>query len=183
MATVALGVAFAMASVLLWAGLEKARNLTAVSPVFAQLGVPARSARLAAALVAGLEVAVALGLIFRPGSLTTLAGVLCLASAFAIAGLIASFRGTETIPCACFGFYGGGRLGTTQVAALPLWFACAALVWLGAPGELSYSLAVSSLAAAALAMATLRAFSAWKEWGIARADRQSAREMLVWLKR
>lgn len=176
------GVALAMACVLLWAGLEKARNLASVASAMAQLGVPASIAGAAAALLAAAEIAVALGLIFRPGSVATLAGVLGLAGAFAIAGLTA-FRRNARIRCGCFGPYGEASLGMTQVAAFPLWLAGAALLWLEGASELPDARPASLLAAAGLIMAALRAVSALKAAQGARGDRRSAQEMLVWLQR
>lgn len=182
MEIVVTGVALAMASVLLWAGLEKARTLSSVASAIAQLGMPAGSARAAAALLAAAEAAVGLGLIFRPGSVATLAGVLGLAGAFAIAGLIA-FRRNERIRCGCFGPYGGGSLGMSQVAAFPLWLGGAALLWLAGPGQSSDLRSASLLAVVGLAMAGLRAVTALKLAHDARADRRSAQEMLLWLPR
>jgi hypothetical protein len=176
------GVALAMACVLLWAGLEKARNLSSAASALAQLGVPATSVRAAAALLAALEAAVALGLIFRPGAVATLAGVLGLAGAFAIAGVIA-LRRNALIRCGCFGPYGDASLGMNQVAALPLWLGGVALLWLQPPGESPEAGSASLLAVAGLAMAALRAANALKAARHARDDRRSAEEMFLWLPR
>ncbi len=182
MQIVVTGVALAMACVLLWAGLEKARNLSSAASAMAQLGVPATGARAAAALLAAVEVAVALGLVFRPGSVATLAGVLGLAGAFAVAGLIALRRNAQ-IRCGCFGPYGDASLGMNQVAALPFWLGGVALLWLEGPGESPQAESASLLAMAGLAMAAVRAANALKVARHARDDRRSAEEMFLWLPR
>lgn len=181
MDTIVTAVALAMATVLLWAGLEKARDLASVASAIAQLGMRASRAGPVAAFLAAGEIGLALGLIFGPGSAVTLAGVLGLASVFAIAGATALLRGRR-IRCSCFGPYGTGTLGMSQVAAFPLWLGGVALLWLEARGESPDAMwAASLLAAVALTMAALRAVSALKAARRARGDRRSAQEMLLWL--
>jgi hypothetical protein len=178
----ATGVALAMATVLLWAGLEKARDQASVASTMARLGLRASSARPAAALLAAAEVATALGLIFRPGSIATVAGVVGLAGAFGIAGLIA-LRRNERIPCTCFGLHGDGSLGMSQVAAFPFWLGGAALLWLEGPARSPDLPPAALLALVGLTMAALRAVHAFRAAHEARGDRRSAREMLLWLRR
>jgi hypothetical protein len=179
----ATGAALAMASVLFWAGLDKAHRLASVASIMARLGVPASSARTAAALLVVAELAVALGLVFRPGSAATLAGVLGLACVFGLAGLIAFLR-NERIRCGCFSPYGNGTLGLGQVAALPFWLGGVALLWLENPGQSPDALRSASwLALVGLTMAALRAVQALKLSREARGDRRSALEMLLWLPR
>ena len=175
----ATAVALAMASILLWAGLEKARALPSVASALAQLGVPQKRVSAAAVSLIAAELAVALGLIFRPGSAATLVGVLGLAVAFAGAGLIAMVR-HRRIRCSCFGSSGGAALGKRQLLALPLWIAGAAVLRLQPPppwqGEVS-------LAVVGLSLAALRGISTWRAALAARGDRGSTQEMLVWLPR
>src|SRR5215203_5898680 len=101
MGMLVLAVTLVMASALLWAGLEKAVRLSSVAKTLHQLGMPERGAGVAAPLVVAVELSVAVGLLFRPRSLATLVGVLALAAAFALSGLIA-LRRNEKIRCGCF---------------------------------------------------------------------------------
>src|SRR5688572_4288388 len=106
MTILALAVTLGMASALLWAGLEKVGHLSSVAAMLHQLGMPEIGARVVAPLVVAAELSVALGLFFRPSSVVTLTGVLALAAAFAISGLIALVR-KQRIRCGCFGPHGG----------------------------------------------------------------------------
>lgn len=169
-----------MAAVLLWAGLEKARRLSFVASTMRQLGVPVRAARVGAPLLVALELAVAIGLIFRPASAVTLAGVLLLSGAFTTSGLIALSR-RQTIHCGCFGPSSSGQLGMNQLAAFPVWMGGIALVWTSSPPDPALLEGAFSLALVALAMAAVRLVSASGAAMVARGDRRSAEEMLVWL--
>jgi hypothetical protein len=169
------------ASVLLWAGLEKARNPAATVSTLRQLGVPTALAN-AAGLVVAAEVAVALALVFRPGSGWTHAAVAGLAGAFALAGVVA-LRKEERIRCTCFGSGTGGYLGTSQIAALVPWLGGVAFLSAADPPDPSAARAASTLAAIALAMALLRLGSLASAWREARADRVTARETYRWARR
>ncbi len=182
MGILVLAVTLVMASALLWAGLEKAGRLSSVAGTLHQLGMPESGARVVAPLVVAVELSVALGLIFRPRSIATLTGVLALAAAFAISGLIA-LRRKEKIRCGCFGPHGSAHLGKNQLAALPVWFGAVTLVWLNGPTHSSDWQSASRLAVVALMMATLRGVSSLRAAHEARGDRRSAREMFVWLNR
>jgi hypothetical protein len=176
-----LAVTLVMAFVLLWAGLEKAARLSSLAGTLHQLGMPESGARVVAPLVVVVELSVALGLIFRPLSIATLTGVLALAAAFAISGLIA-LRRKEKIRCGCFGPH-GAHLGKNQLAALPVWFGAVTLVWLNGPTHSSDWQSASGLALVALMMAALRGVSSLRAAHEARGDRRSAQEMFVWLNR
>lgn len=173
---------FAMASVLLWAGLEKARSPISVASAMHQLGVPRNVVRSAAALLIAIELAVALGLIFEPGSPATLAGLVVLSTGFAVAGIIAVAR-DEAIHCSCFGPTGDAYLGKRQLVALPFWLAGAALLGLAEPAHSTVWDAASSFALVCLIVSTLRSVIALKASKVACDDRRSAQEMLVWLRR
>ena len=180
MATAATSVALVGAGVLLWAALEKARDLGAAASTLRQLGVPGR-ATVPAALVVLAELTVALALVFRPDLLWTQAGVMLLAAAFAVAGLLA-LRRDEPVRCTCFGAGRRGYLGTRQIAALVPWAAGAAFLNVAAatPGP---SEAATLFAGLALALATVRFLPVLGAWREARGDRRSARETYVWLRR
>jgi uncharacterized protein with von Willebrand factor type A (vWA) domain len=166
-----------MASLLLGAGLEKARHLVSFAASLRELGLR-HGAPLAAAAVVVLEIAVALAVVFQPDSVMTIGGVLALATSFAIAGLIA-LRRPGTLRCNCFGPYGETTLGRNQLIAFPLWIAGAALLWSQPPPPLATR--VATFAAIGLTLAALRAPTAIREARRARGDRRSAQEMYVWL--
>lgn len=175
-------VTLVMAAVLLWAGLEKARGLASFVSTIRELGAPAGIAKVAAPLLASMEIAVAFGLILRPGSIVTLGGVLVLAVLFAASGLIAVSR-RQVIRCGCFGPGGRGTLGKRQIAAVPLWLGAVALVWLEGPPNPSAAAAASSLAAVGLTIAAIRGVAVARASLRARGDRRSAQEMYAWLQR
>lgn len=182
MALAARTVSMTMAAVLLWAGLEKARDPSAFVAVLRALGVADRAAGVAGGLVTGLELSVGVGLIFRPHAALTLAALLGLAASFALAGGIAFLR-HQDIPCGCFGLYGEGRLGRDQLTAFPLWLAGAALLRLNGAEWAAGVGAGGVFALVALSMAALRGFGGVRAAWAARGDRRSAREMFVWLNR
>lgn len=182
MAILATAVALVGASILLWAGLEKARAPASTASTLGQLGVPASLAGPAAGLVVLAELAVALGLVFRPDSALTLAGVVLLAGAFALAGLLALRRG-EPVPCTCFGAGRGGYLGENQVRALVPWVGGAAFLYVADVASPSPSGGAAMLAGVGLAMAGVRLIAVLPAWREARGDRRSARETYLWLRR
>jgi hypothetical protein len=178
---IATAIALAGSAILLWAGLEKARDLGSTAAMLRQLGVPTRLARAAGLLVLA-ELAVALGLVFRPDSRWVVLGVVVLAVAFAWAGLVALRRG-ELIRCSCFGSARRAYLGTTQIKALGPWLGGAAFLAVAGVERPSPSEGATRLAVIALAMASLRMVPLLRGWREARGDRRSAREMYVWLHR
>jgi hypothetical protein len=175
-------VRFAMAGLLLLAGLEKAASLPAVTTTLRQLGISHRAAPAAGPVLVAVELTAALGLIFRPGSAFTLGGVLLLSVAFAAAGLIALRRDVQ-IRCACFGVGRDTMLGTRQLVALPFWLAAVALIRAGSDAGLSAVPAAPAFAALALTLALARGITALAAARTARGDRRSAEEMYVWLRR
>lgn len=181
MAILGTTVALVGASILLWAGLEKARDPASTASTLRQLGAPARLAN-AAVLIIPAELAVALGLVFRPDSAVTLGGVVLLAGAFALAGLLA-LRRDEPVRCSCFGSGWGGYLGRNQVLGLVPWVGGAAflhVVDLAAP---SPSRGAAMLAGVGLTMAGVRLVPVLGAWREARGDRLSARGTYLWLRR
>lgn len=174
-------VRLAMAAVLLWAGLEKARSPKFVISALRQLGVPKHRLRAAFRLLVGLELAVGLGLIFGPRSAATIGGLVVLATAFAGAGLIALI-GDEAIHCGCFGPGSDGYLGTPQLAAFPFWLGAVVLLALEAPAHVSFGNGASAFAMVALTVAAVRSVAALKASNIGRGDRRSASEMYAWLR-
>jgi hypothetical protein len=180
-AILATTVALVGASILLWAGLEKARDPASTASTLRQLGVPARLAN-AAGLIIAAELAVALGLVFRPDSAVTQGGVVLLAGGFALAGLVA-LRRDEPVRCTCFGSGRDGYLGTNQVFALVPWVGGAAFLHVADLAPPSPSRGAAMLAAIGLAMAGVRLIPVLGAWREARGDRRSARETYLWLQR
>jgi hypothetical protein len=172
-------VALAMAAVLLWAGLEKARDLGPTTSTMRSLGVPLRQARLAAWLLAFTEVGVAFGLVFMPELVWTQIGVVTLTFAFALAGVIA-LRQDEPIRCNCFGSGANGHLGRNQIVALLPWLAGAGVLHLSLSEPLLLSAGAMRLSALGLTLATWRAIAVWRARYVARGDRLSAMEMYLW---
>ena len=179
MTAVGLCVAMVMAAVLLCAGLAKFTNLGGIAATLQALGVPATWSQRASGLVPFSEVLTALGVLFAPHSPWTLVAVVALGGAFALAGLVAALR-KEQIRCNCFSA-AGGYLGLTQILALPAWVGGALILHYGIPSPLPPATGASLLAAAGLAIATLKAVALWKVVLEARGDRLSAEEMYVWL--
>ena len=181
MTAVGLCVAMVMAAVLLCAGLAKFTNLGGIAATLQALGVPATWSHRASGLVPLSEVLTAQGVLFAPHSRWTLVAVVALGGAFALAGLVAALR-KERIRCNCFGSSAAGAyLGLTQVLALPAWVGGALILHYGIPSPLPPATGASLLAAAGLAIATLKAVALWKVVLEARGDRLSAEEMYVWL--
>jgi len=181
MTLAALSVAVVTAAFLLWAGLEKLTDLPATASTVSALGVPAKLASRIAGVVPLSEVAVALGVLFVPGSGWSLAAVAALAGAFALAGLVAVLR-KRRIRCNCFGSGAAGAyLGPAQILALPAWVGGALILHYGIPETPPLATGALLLAAAGLATATLKAAALWQAVREARGDRVSAQEMYLWL--
>ena len=181
MGVLVLAVTIAMASALLWAGLEKARSLGSFTSLLLRLGIPQRIAPPIAIAVVALELGAALGLMFHP-SAATLIATGGLAAAFACTGWIA-LRRRRQIRCGCFGPYGGRQLGKDQLAALPLWLGGVALLWFEGARVAPGTRATWLPAAVALSIAAIRVTRGLRAASAARGDRRSAQEMLVWLSR
>jgi hypothetical protein len=169
------------ASILLWAGLEKARDPGALASTLRHLGLPATVAR-GAGLVIAAELGVGLAIVFRPDSLLTQGGVVLLAVAFALAGLLA-LRRDEPIRCTCFGPGSLGYLGVSQIVALVPWVGAAVVLDAADVVRPSPSEGASMLAMVALAITGLRLVTVLDVSREARADRRSARETYAWLRR
>ena len=181
MTVAAMSAAVVMAALLLRAGVEKSADLPATASTIAALGIPAEWADRAAGVVALLEVGTALGVLFAPGSGWTLAGVAALAGAFAVAGLVAVLR-KRRIRCNCSGpGAAGAYLGPAQILALPAWAGAALFMYYGVREALPLATGALLLAAAGLAIATLKAAALWQAVREARGDRLSAQEMYLWL--
>jgi hypothetical protein len=180
-AGIATTVALLGAFVLLWAGLEKARDPGAPASTLRALGVPPRLAALGV-LIIPTELAIGVALVFRPDSAWTQGGVLVLAGAFAVAGLLA-LRGDQQIRCACFGSGRGGYLGADQVLALMAWIAGVAILNVADAGHPAASQASALLAGVAVTMAAVRLMPVVGAWHEARGDRRSAVETYRWLHR
>lgn len=174
-----MAVALFMASILLWAGLEKARNLQGVSSTFTALGFAGWMAKPFAALLAITELSVALGLLFSPDSAATQGGVVILAGGFAVAGAIALKR-KRLIRCNCFGAGSSSYLGKKQMIALLPWLGAVGLVRLGVPESQPVFNGATYFAVAALTISFLRAPAVYKAWQEARGDRLSAMETYGW---
>ena len=170
----------AMAAVLLWAGLEKARNLTPTAATLQVLGFPRRLARPAAIFVTAAELTVAIAVLFSPDSALTHISIVLLAGLFALAGLIAMGL-DERVRCSCFGPGGKGYLGAAQLIALIPWVAGAVILRLGTRDIPPLPVSAAYFAATSLAIAAARGIRVWKASLEARGDRLSAREMYVWL--
>jgi hypothetical protein len=180
-AILATAVALVGASILLVAGLEKARDPASTTSTLRQLGLPAVLANVGM-LVIPAELAVALGLVFRPDSGVTQAGVVLLAGAFAVAGLLA-LRRDEPVRCTCFGSGRSGYLGSSQLLALVPWVGGAAFLHVATLTPPSPSRGAAMLAGAGLTMAAVRLIPLLGAWREARGDRLSARETYLWLHR
>ena len=173
--------AWGMAGILLCAGLEKLRDPAPIAGTIRGLGAVGRIAKPAALVLAGVEIAVALGLVFRPDSFLTQGGVVALALAFGSAGAVALLR-DEPIRCGCFGAGGSGYLGWKQVTAMLPWFAGAAVLRLLMPAPPPLRVSATGLASIGLGIAAARAISVVKAQRGASGDRRSAEEMISWLR-
>jgi hypothetical protein len=169
-----------MAGMLLWAGLEKARNPASIVATIRSLRLPRRLAWPAALFVTTAEITIAVAILFKPDSLLTQTAIVLLAALFALAGLIA-MGFDEPVHCNCFGAGGKGYLGTTQLIALLPWLAGAGILRVGIQETPSLPMSAAYFAATSLAIAAVRGIGVWKARLLARGDRLSAREMYVWL--
>jgi hypothetical protein len=163
---IGVGATVAVAGVLLWAGLEKLRAHRDFLGTLTALGAaPEWLRRTGAVGVPAVEISVAWGLLLWPGNRLPQVGVVMLAAAFAVAGLL-GLRAAQPIRCACFGI-SGGSLGRRQLYALPLWIVAAVAV-AAAPPDWTAGTGTMVLAATVLAMAAVRAVA------VERARREAA---------
>jgi hypothetical protein len=178
---VALSTVVILAAVLLRAGLEKVSDLRAFASTVSALGIPDRWAERAAGVVPLAEAATALGVLFVPRSRWTLAGLVALGCAFALAGFVAVLR-KKRIRCNCFGSGTAGTfLGPAQMMALPAWLGAALILNYGVPEDPPLATGALILAAVGLTTAAFRVSALWQAVLEARGDRFSAQEMYVWL--
>ena len=168
----------AMSGTLLWAGLEKCRNIEGIAAAIRDLGIGTPLAL--GLLVAAAEIALALGLIFAPAATAVQVGVALLAALFAASGAWALATG-RLVRCNCFGSTGNQRLCTAQLWALIPWLGAVAILHAQASGPASASEGFLHLAIVALALAGVRAVGVVQASHGARGDRLSATEMLKWL--
>jgi hypothetical protein len=168
------GATVAVAGVLLWAGLDKLRVHRDFLGTLTALGAaPQWVRRSGAVAVPALEISVALGLLLRPGSRLPQFGVVVLATAFAVAGLL-GLRAAQPIRCACFGL-AGSSLGRRQLYAFPLWIA-AAIAIAAAPPAWATTTGTTVLAATVLAMGAIRAVAVERARRAAAATRRAVDE-------
>jgi hypothetical protein len=176
----ALGVAAAMAAVLLWAALSKITHLPGVASTVEALGIPGAWSRRVAVGIAVSETITALAIVFAPQSAWTATAILVLGATFALAGLIALLR-KEQIRCNCFGLDSrGSYLGFRQMLALPAWLAGA---WILYSNPLPLTATAPLFAVVGVINAALKALSLRRWYTEARGDRISAEQMYLWLPR
>ena len=172
-------VAGGAAAVLLWAGLEKLRDVRTVSASITELGLADRVAPAAARLIILAELAVALLLVTAPESPIAPLGLVLLGAIFTASGAIALLR-DERIHCHCFGRARGSRLGWNQILAFPIWLTAGYLTWQFATSPASVREAGVSLAIIGIIIASLRTAALLSEFRRARGDRRSAERMYPW---
>lgn len=173
--------ALVMAATLLWAGLEKARNLAPTVAIIRRFGLPHRLSRLAALFVATTEIALAIAVLFRPDAIFTQISIVVLSGMFGIAGLIA-LGFDEPVRCNCFGPGGNGYLGIAQLVAFFPWLAGALLLQFGIFETPSLETGAAYFATTSLGIASAKGIGVLKSSREARADRVSARGMYAWLR-
>lgn len=154
--------------VLLWAGLEKARNRRPLASTLAALGVSPGLAGVASLVVPAAELGT-VALVAAGGS-RYLSGLLFIAlgTGFAVAGALSRLTGRR-VACACFGAT-ASELGWRQLAALPLW----TITGWAAIRLPDYAVRdrLVVLVAGSLAIMVLRAVPAIRAGVAARADRR-----------
>ncbi len=173
--------ALTIAGVLLWAGLEKARNPASISSTITELGVPRRVARPAAIFLIVTEISIGVLVLFQPSSVVVQMGIVMLALLFAFAGLIVWMRG-KRIQCGCFGAGARGYLGLRQTLNLVPWCIGAAILKMGPPEGQALSESAALFASVALVIAAWRGYAVLRAQHEARGDRLSAKEMYSWLR-
>lgn len=179
--TLATMTSLGLATVTMWAGAEKLRSPEPTASVIVGLVPGFRWARPAAAMLAVTELAVAVGLVWSPGSRVLIAAVVCLAAIFATAGWLAMRTG-KRISCSCFGSAGKRPLGRPQIVAFPAWVGACLLLLVAAPETRPIATTTLLLAMIAVAMALVRVPKVMRAVLHARGDRHSAMEMFEWLR-
>jgi hypothetical protein len=156
--------------VLLWAGLEKARNRRPLAATLTGLGVPPPLAGLASVAVPAAELGTVANVI--AGGPRAVSGwlLIALGAGFAAAATLSRLTGRR-VECACFGST-ASELGWRQVAALPLWVLTGSAAMRLPTYSLQDRLAV--FAGGTLAIMALRAIPVMRAGVEARADRRAA---------
>jgi hypothetical protein len=152
-----------LSTVLLAASAAKITASTDFQITLRSLRLPAPIIRPLASAVMTIELSAAVSLLAYPGAIWPRLLVLALASAFALAGLVAGRSGLR-VPCNCFGSLGASKaLGWRQVVAFPVWLAGLGAVQASPPTWSAESgLAVLGMIALGVALATLaRVYGTW----------------------
>lgn len=176
---VAFIVSLGMAAILLWAGLEKVRDMRSFASTIRALNIPHGAVEHLARLIVIAEIAVGLGLVFQPGMVWTQISVIVLALAFAAAGFLA-LRHDEPIRCNCFGSGPSDRLGVNQIIMLFPWIAGVSILHLGYSKQIAHDIGAVRLCAICLTLASWQSVMVWRAQREARGDRLSARMMNLW---
>jgi hypothetical protein len=180
-ATISMIVALVVAAVLMWSGLEKARDLAPLASTILDLGASGWQANVAARIMAFTEIAVAVTLVLRPDSTWTQLGLVTLVGTFALAGIRAMWLG-KPIRCSCFSSRKHSYLGWRQVLALVPWLGAAALIRAGLRERSPALAGVDRLALVTLVITASRAAAVWIARSHAYDDRRSTQEMFSWLR-
>lgn len=161
------GLVVAAGGVVMWSGLEKARNRSPLTSTVVGLGAPRRLAAVIGVTVPCIELATVLSVVV--GVTPYLSGALFVALGTSFAAAAAwSMVTRRRVACACFGAV-GGRLGWHQFAALPLWLVAGwASVHLPATTPTQR---LGALAAGMLVLTAARAVPALRQGLRARSDR------------
>ena len=167
------------AAVLLWAGLEKLRDVRTVAASMAKLGLAGRAAPAAAWMIVLAELTVALLLVTVPETPIAPLGLVLLGGSFAASGMVALLR-DQRVRCYCFGRTRRSTLGWRQIVAFPIWLTAGYLIWQFAGSPASIREAGASLAMIAILIASLRSADLLSEFRRARGDRRSAERMYPW---
>lgn len=170
----------AMSGTLLWAGLEKSRNMEGIATTIRDLGI-GMPAFVLGIFLAAAEIALALALIFAPASASVHLAVVLLALLFAAGGAWAMATGRR-VRCSCFGSMGNTNLGIAQLWALVAWLSAVVVLHFQSPRPVPAEEGFVNLAIVTLVLAGIRAFGIVRAQHSARGDRRSAMEMLVWLR-
>lgn len=167
-------VVLCLSGVLSWAGLEKLRSGSEFEATLGGLRIPGVLTPVIRWGLPVTEIVLGSAVATVPSALLPRVGVLVLAAAFAIAGVL-GLRATEKISCSCLGGTGDTELGWRQIAALPLWAAAVAAVSVSPPPAHGDD-GPARLAVVAMAMCAVRAANAVKQARAAKADRTSFAE-------
>lgn len=155
--------------VLLWSGLEKVRNSSALAETISELGIPSRISGTSARLVAVTELATVAAMVAGVPSVVPSLLFIVLGSGFAATAAWSLLTGRK-VSCACFGS-SHGRLGWPQVAAYPMWLVTGwATVRL--PGS-TFRERIAALVCAMLVLTALRAIPAIRRAGELRTIRRA----------